>query len=71
MFAFFIPPSGTKQAVNVALIVKVLGIIALALVLWVSLCFAWFQTFVKFDFQLVEVYNCLSVVLVVEHLSAI
>lgn len=36
----FIPPSGTKQAVNVALIAKVIGcIIALALVLWVSLSF--------------------------------
>lgn len=40
MFAFFIPPSGTKQAVNVALIAKVIGcIIVLALVLWVSLSF--------------------------------
>lgn len=68
----FIPPSGTKQAVNVALIAKVIGcIIVLALVLWVSLCFAWFQAFVQFNFKLVEVYNCLSVVLVVEHFSAI
>ena len=36
----FIPPSGTKQAVNVALIVKVIGcIIALAFFFWVSLSF--------------------------------
>lgn len=68
----FIPPSGTKQAVNVALIAKVIGcIIALAFfLLGVFFCIG-FQTFVKFDFKLVEVYNCLSVVLVVEHLSAI
>lgn len=33
----FIPPSITRQAVNVALIAKVLGIIALAFFFWVSL----------------------------------
>ena len=72
MFAFFIPPSGTKQAVNVALIAKVIGIIALAFFSFGCLClFVGFQTFVKFDFKLVEVYNYLSMVLVVEHLSAI
>lgn len=38
----FIPPSGTKQAVNVALIAKVIGcIIALALFFGVSFSFCW------------------------------
>lgn len=38
----FIPPSGTKQAVNVALVAKVIGcIIALAFFFGVSFSFCW------------------------------